>query len=174
MTVSRHFSSKTRFGFFNVTNFIGDYATTAQHNEYLSQAFVTVDIWKGFAVNAGGAMQSVTGFRPSAGIQYVYASQRILALVLPRFDLTQTHNFETFALLEYKPKFSPQWGLYTRAQGLYNYNSDLGFHERSYAWLRVGVSYKQYAFGLGANFDFYGPAKVNQNSFGGFVRAELF
>lgn len=36
MIVNKHFSPKSRFGFFNVTNFVGDYATTNQKNEYLS------------------------------------------------------------------------------------------------------------------------------------------
>ena len=37
MIVSKHFSPDSRFGFFNVTNFVGDYATTNQENQYISQ-----------------------------------------------------------------------------------------------------------------------------------------
>lgn len=174
MIVSKHFSPKSRFGFFNVTNFVGDYETTNQKNQYLSQSLITADIWKGFSVNAGVTMNYMTGFRPTAGLQYVFANREFLAVVLPRFDLTQTYNFETFGLVEYKPKFKNDWGLYTRVQGLYNYNTKNEFHDRSYVWLRVGASYKNYQFGLGANFDVYGPMKVNENSFGVFVRTELF
>jgi hypothetical protein len=174
MIVSKHFSPKSRFGFFNVTNFVGDYNTSNQKNQYLSQSLITADIYKGFSVNAGVTMNYMTGFRPTAGLQYVFANREFLAVVLPRIDLTQTYNFETFGLVEYKPKFKNNWGLYTRVQGLYNHNTKLDFHDRSYVWLRIGASYKNYQFGLGGNFDFYGPMKVNENSFGVFLRTELF
>jgi hypothetical protein len=174
MIVSKHFSPNSRFGFFNVTNFVGDYATTNQKNQYLSQSLITADVWKGFSFNAGVTMNYITGFRPTAGLQYVFANREFLAVVLPRYDLTQTYNFETFGLIEYKPKFNNDWGLYTRLQGLYNYNTKLDFHDRSYVWLRIGASYKNYQFGLGINADVYGPMKISENSFGVFVRTDLF
>ncbi|MEA5461872.1 hypothetical protein VB796_22575 [Arcicella sp. LKC2W] len=174
MMVSKHFSPKSRFGFFNVTQFVGDYATTNQKNSFISQSFLTADIWKGFSINTGVTMNYMTGFRPSAGLQYVFANRKFTAVLLPRFDLTQTYNFETFGLVEYKPKFKNNWGLYSRVQGLYNHNTKLDTHNRSYIWLRVGASYKNYQFGLGSNFDYYGPLKINENSMGVFVRAELF
>ncbi len=71
MIISKHFSPTSRFGFFNVTNFVGDYKTTNQKNQYLSQSFITADIGKGISFNAGVSMNYVTGFRPSAGLQYV-------------------------------------------------------------------------------------------------------
>lgn len=174
MIVSKRFSPKSRFGFFNVTNFVGDYETTNQKNQYLSQSFLTTEIWKGISLNVGASMNYKTGFRPSAGLQYVFANRKLLAVLLPGINLTQTYNFELFGLIEYKPKFKNNWGLYTRIQGLYNHNTKLNFHDRSYVWLRAGVSYKNYQFGIGSNFDFYGPLKVNENSMGLFVRAELF
>lgn len=174
MIVSKRFTPNSRFGFFNVTSIVGDYAAANQQNQFLTQAFITANIWKGFSVNAGASLNDVTGFRPSAGLQYVFANKQILAVIIPRCDLSQTYNVETFGLLEYKPKFNKNWGLYTRAQGLYNHNTRQNFHDRSYVWIRLGASYKQFQFGLGANVDFYGPGKMNENSFGVFVRAELF
>lgn len=174
MMASKYFSPKSRFGFFNVTHFVGDYKTTNQKNSYLSQSFITADIWKGLSLNAGVTMNYMTGFRPSAGLQYVYGSKKLVAVFLPRFDLTHTYNFETFGLVEYKPKFKNDWGLYTRIQGLYNHNTKLDTHNRSYVWLRLGASYKNFQFGLGSNFDFYGPLKTNENNVVIFVRTELF
>ncbi len=118
-------------------------------------------------------MHFKNGFRPTAGLQYVIANRKLLALVLPRIDLTQTYNFELFGLVEYKPKFTKSWGLYSRVQGLYDQNTKQDFHDRSYIWLRLGASYKNFQFGLGSNFDFYGKNKTNENSFGGFLRIEL-
>lgn len=174
MMVNKHFSPKSRFGYFNVTHFVGDYATANQKNQFLTQAFVTADIWKGLSINTGVTMNFMTGFRPSAGLQYVYTRPKFLAVLLPRFDLSQTYNFETFGLAEYKPKFKNSWGLYSRIQSMYNHNTKLIHHDRSYVWLRLGASYKNYQVGLGSNFDFYGPMKINENNIVAFVRAELF
>jgi hypothetical protein len=174
MIVNKNFTPKSRLGFFNVTNFVGDYKSINQKNQYLSQSLITVEIWKGFSVNTGATMNYITGFRPTAGLQYVFANRQLLVVALPRFDLTQTNNFETFGLIEYKPTLKNNWGLYTRLQGLYNYNTKNEFHDRSYVWLRVGAAYKNYQFGLGANFDVYGPMKIYENSFGVFIKTELF
>lgn len=119
-------------------------------------------------------MNYMTGFRPSTGLQYAFTNPNFLTVLVSRFDLTQTYNFETLGLVEYKPKFKNNWGLYIRVQGLYNYNTKLDSHDRSYIWLRVGVFYRTYQFGLGNNLDFYGPMKINENSFGIFASANLF
>ena len=174
MTVSKHFNPKSRFGFFNVNNFVGDYHSANQNNQYMSQSWITADIWKGFSLNAGVVMNYMTGFRPTLGVQYVFVNRDFFVVALPRFDLTQTNNFETFALVEFKPKFNKNSGLYTRFQGLYNRNTKPDSHDRSYIWLRAGVSFKNYQFGIGSNFDFYGPNKLYENSLGIFVRTELF
>jgi len=174
MIVSKHFAPESRFGFFNVTSFVGNYANELRRNQYLSQAFLTADIWGGFSINAGASMNYFNGFRPSAGLQYVIGSREFLLVVLPRIDLTETFNIETFGLLEYKPQFSEQWGLYSRVQVLYNHNTRLGFPDRSYGYARLGVSYQNIQLGIGANIDFYGPQRINENSIGIFLRTELF
>lgn len=174
MTVSKHFSPKSRLGFFNVTNFVGDYQSTNQNNQFMSQSWITADIWKGISLNTGVVINYMTGFRPTVGLQYVFANPNFFIVALPRFDLTQTYSIETFGLVEYKSKFNTNWGLYTRFQGLYNRNTKPDSHDRSYIWLRAGASYKNFQFGIGNNFDFYGPKKLYENSFGVFVRTELF
>jgi len=174
ITVSKHFSPKSRFGFFHVTNFVGDYQSTNQNNQYMSQSWITADIWNGFSINSGVVMNYMTGFRPTFGLQYVFNNRNFFVVALPRFDLTQKYNFETLGLVEYKPKLNINWGLYTRFQVLYNRNTKPASHDRSYIWLRAGASYKNFQFGIGSNFDFYGPKKLYENSFGIFCRKELF
>jgi hypothetical protein len=173
MIVAKPFQEGSRFGFFNVTNFNGSYDNNLQENEFLSQALVNYEIFKGFSLAAGATMNYKTGFRPTAGVQYLFANREWLFVLLPRFDLRDDFNFETFALLEYKPRLTDKLGLYTRVQGLYNHNTEQDFHDRSYLYLRAGLSIKNYQFGLGANFDRYGPFKVNGENYGLFVRVEL-
>ena len=119
-------------------------------------------------------MHFINGFRPTAGLQYVYGSRQWFALILPRFDLRDSYNFETFGLVEYKPPINEKLGLYTRVQGLYVHNSKQNFHERSYLNLRLGLSHSNSVFGLGANFDRYGPFKIFKENYGVFVSTQLF
>ena len=174
MIVNKRLSPNSRFGFFNVTHFVGDYKSTGHRNQYLSQLYLTTQFWKGFSLNTGVVMHFMTGFRPTAGVQYTFASKNFLAVMFPRFDLSQTYNFETLALAEYKPKFKNNWGLYARVQALYNQDSKFGLHDRSYLWLRAGPSYKNYKFGVGFNVDYYGPLKTNENNFVLFAIADLW
>ncbi|MGG9963187.1 hypothetical protein [Ferruginibacter sp. SUN106] len=178
LIVSKQFSPKSRFGFFNVTNFTGDYKTTNQTSDFFSQSLLTAEIWKGISLTAGlsaiGSSNTSTTVRPTAGLQYLFANRDFVVVILPRFDLTQTYNFETFAVFEYKPMLSKNWGIYSRLQGLYNYNTKLKFHEISSIYLRVGLSYKNVQFGLGSNLDFYGPDYNSTSNFGLFIKTDLF
>ncbi len=61
---------------------------------------------------------------------------------------------------------SKKWGIYSRIEGLYNYNTKLGYHEISEINLRLGLSYKNFQFGVGSIHDFYGPDAYNVNNFG--------
>ncbi|HUH25177.1 MAG TPA: hypothetical protein VLY87_00990, partial [Flavobacterium sp.] len=67
-----------------------------------------------------------------------------------------------------------KFNLYTRLQGLYTHQLGHDFHSRSYVMLRAGLTYKDVTFGAAANFDWYGPMKVNKNNVGGFVAVNLF
>ncbi|CAM4249207.1 hypothetical protein SAMN06265348_1077 [Pedobacter westerhofensis] len=178
LIVSKQFSAGSKFGFFNVTNFAGDYKQTNQTTSFLSQSFVTAEIWKGISAATGisaiGSSTTPLEVRPTAGLQYLLASRDILLVVIPRFDLSQTYNFETFAVLEYKPMLSKNWGIYTRLQGLYNYNTKLGYHEISEINLRLGLAYKSFQFGLASIHDFYGPEAINVNNYGLFIKTNIF
>jgi hypothetical protein len=178
LIASRQFSPGSKFGFFNVTNFSGDYKEVNQTSDFLSQSFLTAEMWKGISLLAGlsaiGASTTPLTVRPTAGLQYLLTGRDFVVLVLPRFDLTQTYNFETFGLLEYKPMLSKKWGIYSRVEGLYNYNTKLGFHEISSIYLRLGGSYNNFQFGAGANLDFYGPDNQNVSNIGLFIKTDLF
>ena len=178
LILSKQFSPTSKFGFFNVTSFASGYKEANQTTSFISQSCLTTEVWKGISVVAG---LSAMGFpatplevRPTAGLQYLLFSRDVSVFVLPRFDLTQTYNFETLAVLEYKPMLSKNWGIYTRVEGLYNYNTKLGYHEITEINLRLGVSYKNVQFGVGSIQDYYGPDSYNVNNFGLFIKKDLF
>lgn len=53
LIVSKQFSQSSKLGFFNVTNFASDYKQTNQTTNFLSQSFVTAEIWKSISAAAG-------------------------------------------------------------------------------------------------------------------------
>jgi len=178
LLVGKQFSPKSEFSFFNVTNFTGDYKEVNQTSDFLSQSYLTAEVWQGISLAGGlsaiGSSTTPLTVRPTAGLQYLWVGRDFVVLVLPRFDLTQTYNFETFVVLEYKPMLTKNWGIYTRVQGLYNYNTKQGFHEISSVDLRLGLSYKNFQFGAGRNLDFYGPNNHNVSNLGVFIKTDLF
>jgi hypothetical protein len=178
LILSKQFSPASKFGFFNVTSFASGYKQANQTTSFISQSCLTAEVWKGISAVAG---LSAMGFpatplevRPTAGLQYSLFSRDVSVFVLPRFDLTQTYNFETLAVLEYKPMLSKNWGIYTRVEGLYNYNTEQGYHEITEINLRLGLSYKNVQFGVGSIQDFYGPNPYNVKNFGLFIKTDLF
>ena len=48
-----------------------------------------------------------------------------------------------------------------------------GFHNRSFLYLRAGLKKGPLGFGLGANFDAYGPGKTARENYGVFTRWEF-
>ena len=173
MIISKPFAPGSRFSFFNVTSFNGDYENDEGENEYITQGLLNYEVLKGLSVATGATMHYRTGFRPTAGLNYVFGSRKWLFVLLPRFDLSDDYNFETFSLLEFKPPITKDIGLYTRIQGLYNRNTEQGFHDRSYLYFRIGLSYRKYQVGRGANFDRYGPKEIDTENYGLFIRAQI-
>ena len=66
------------------------------------------------------------------------------------------------------------WRFYSRLQGTYIHAVFADLHARSYLRARAGLTHKEFTFGLGANLEYYGPLKHNQNNFGAFLQVALF
>ncbi|WP_394990610.1 hypothetical protein [Emticicia sp.] len=131
------------------------------------------ELFKGFSLTAGFALNQKTGFRKVAGFQYVFANKKWLFIAVPTVDLSDNHNLETFNLLEFKPKLTEKVEFYTRFQSLYILNPEDNSHQRSYVNLRFGLAIKNYQFGIGADSNWYGPHKVNTDNVGLFARIQL-
>lgn len=174
LNTTKKFRPTSRFGFFNVTTFFADYKNVVSKNEIFSQSLFTAKVWKKLSGVVGFSINHFSGFKPTAGLQFVHSDPKLLVVIQPQMGLTESHHFENFSLLEFKPKFKDHWGLYSRIQTVIDYTPSANSHNRSYVYLRFGTSYKNYQFGLGNNFDFYGPTKHRENNFGVFLRAELF
>lgn len=169
-SINKKFAENSKFGFLATSYIAADYGNDLTNNESMNVALLNYEILKGFAVVGGAALNSHWGFRPYSGVQYVYANQQFMAMVMPGFYLTQSHNFEPVGFVEYRPHIKNDWSLYSRLEGLYNLDMDTKKHDRSFVYGRLGVSYKTLGFGLALNYDWYGPFKAEKDNAGLFVR----
>lgn len=172
LTLDKKLKSAPKIGFFGVTDFNSDWG-----NDQLSDMMVigkaTVDLFKG--VKFGAGFQSTPGgIRPSAALIYTYANPEWLVIAMPRVDVSKNANIEGFGIVEYKPAINEKWRFYSRLQGTYVHAVSADLHTRSYLRARAGVTVKEFTFGVGANMEYYGPLKHNENNIGGFLQVALF
>ncbi len=173
MIIDKKLQSTPKIGFFGVTNLQSEWGNS-KIDDYMLQGNLTYSIIRGIDLSGGFIWNPIDGIRPSAGTIFSYGNRTWLAVANPRIDLTKNPNIDALALVEYKPILSQKFNLYSRLQGLYTHNLGHDFHARSYIMLRAGLTYKDITFGGAANFDWYGPMKINKNNYGAFVAVNLF
>lgn len=173
MIINKKLQSIPKIGVFSVTNLVAEWESKPM-TDAMTQTSLTYSLVKGLDVAAGFHYTPVTGIRPSAGLIYTYGTPEFLLVANPRIDLSKDAATELMVLSEYKPRINEQWSLYTRLQGLYGFTVDNSEHARSYVVLRAGVTYKEFSFGAGANFDWYGPIKHHETNIGAFISVPLF
>ncbi|ASK32828.1 hypothetical protein CEY12_19155 [Chryseobacterium sp. T16E-39] len=173
LNISKNFKDIPGLSFFSVSN-ISSKWNEKNAKDAMSQFNLAYEFVKGFRVFGGIHYTPSTGLRPSVMMLYSYVGDEITVVIGPRIDLADNSNLEGFGMVEYKPKLNDHWKVYSRLQGLYAQSLKGGIHARSYLMVRAGMSYKDYSFGLGANFDAYGPERMIKNNVGVFVAARLF
>ncbi|MBK1895204.1 hypothetical protein JHL15_05470 [Chryseobacterium sp. YIM B02567] len=173
LNINKNFKDVPGLSFFSVSN-ISSKWNEQNAKDAMSQFNLAYEFVKGFRLFGGIHYTPSTGLRPSVMLLYSYVKEEITLVIGPRIDLADNSNLEGFGMLEYKPKLNDQWKIYSRLQGLYARSVKNGIHARSYLMVRAGLSYKDYSFGIGANFDAYGPERIIKNNYGIFVAARLF
>ncbi|MGR3811911.1 hypothetical protein [Jiulongibacter sp. NS-SX5] len=170
---TKPFKEGGKWGYFNFTNYTGDFKNTGEHNEFASQSLLTYKLTKHLSATAGFLINHVTGFRKQIGLQYSYASKTWLVVLVPVLDLADGNNLEMMDLVEYKPQLNDKLSLYTRLQGLIIYNPTDKHHARSYLTARLGLGIKNYQLGLGHTTDWYGENHFVKHNTGIFARVLL-
>lgn len=176
MSMAKPFSPDSRWGLLMLTEYYGDWSAKHQeeNNNYMAQTHVSYALFDNIMVIGGLFYTNVDGLRPTVGLEYFYEKNDLFFLIVPRIDLTQSHNGEVLTFLTYTPQLKNDWSLYSRIEGLYNHDWDHGDHAYSYLRLRLGLSYKTFRFGVGANFSRYGTDKFHDNRFGIFAGVLMF
>ncbi|MEN2399387.1 hypothetical protein GKZ90_0006340 [Flavobacterium sp. MC2016-06] len=173
MIIDKKIESLPQLGFFSVIDMNSDWSEK-KTDDLMVQANLTLELAKGFRLYGGFHHTVVTGLRPSAGLIYSFVNQKWTIILAPRIDLQKDPNIEGIALVEFKPKLNENWRMYFRVQALYSYMTEIEDHGRSYIRSRAGLSYKEISFGAGANIEYYGPMKQNENNIGFFTNVLLF
>lgn len=159
-----------KFNFFNVAAFDAKYSDN-KNSVFAIQSLVFYKIGKGFSVGLGAQLQNVGAFS-LAGIQYSYASDKLLVVILPTVNLNEKTNYEQFVLVEYRPKLNDKTRIYSRIQILAN--TDFEKYNRGYQQLRLGLEKKGLQFGVAATFDQFNSNIVKLENYGVFVRKLIF
>lgn len=135
--INKNLPESKRFSFFSVTNFESDYSQNSNGLDFINISQISFEIYKGFGISSGGNINKVTGLSPTLGLQYVFANPKWLFVVTPNLIFTKGNTASLLSILEYKPKLTDQLKVYSRVQGLYNYNIKSSAHERSYLQLKL-------------------------------------
>lgn len=172
MIVDKKLQSLPKLGFFGVTNIQPEWGEP-NINDFMIQGNLTYNIIKGIDLSGGFIWNPIDGIRPSAGAIFSYGNPKLLVILNPRIDISKNANFDLLGLIEYKPLLTEKINFYSRLQGVYTHNTGYDLHARSYVMLRAGITLKDITLGAAANFDWYGPMKINKNNFGGFFAINL-
>lgn len=171
LNLKRTISNKIDFT--NLTIATADYKNTLPENELIMINSLVYQFHKN--INIGGGLQYhfKKGFIPNVSISFNYINQTWMFLLTPYFQFLPTRNIETIGIIEFKPKLTENLRLYSRVQGLYNYNFAYNGHERSFLDFRLGLKINKFAFGVASNLDYYGPKKIFKENYGGFLKIDM-
>lgn len=175
MVVKRNFTPQSNFSVLAIAAFSENYGKEKQLGDAIVIPFqINYALGKsGLSLVAGGEANSVAGFGTSLGVSHSKASKEILAISVLSYQLSSDQNLKFFGLYEYKPALTEKLSIYSRLQLTYNQGMAAGFHNRSFLYLRAGLKKGPFGFGLGANFDAYGPSKITRENYGVFTRWEF-
>jgi len=175
MVVKRNFTPQSKFSILAIAVFSENYGKEKKLGDSVVIPFqVNYALGKsGLSLAVGGEANSVAGFGTTVGLSHSKATKEILAITVLSYQLSSDQNLKIFGIYEYKPALNEKWSIYSRLQLTYNQGMAEGFHNRSFLYLRAGLKKGPLGFGLGANFDAYGPNKVARENYGVFTRWEF-
>ncbi|MBC6367955.1 hypothetical protein [Algoriphagus sp. AK58] len=175
MVFKRNFAPQSKFSLLAIAVFSENYVKERRVGDSMVMPFqVNYALGKkGFFLAAGAEANSVAGFGTTLGLTHGYASKKWLAISVLNYQLGESKDVKLFGLYEYKPMLNEAWSIYSRLQFVYNYTLAEDHHNRSFLYLRAGLKKGPLGFGIGANWDQYGPDKISRDNYGLFTRWEF-
>ena len=173
LIVNKVFVEKKTIGLLSISSYAADYKDNLDNNEFQNTSLIYYHLFKGISINSGASFTSEEGLKNFVGLQYMYQSKTLSLIYMPSYYFINSHKLSNFALIEYKPVINENWSVYSRLQLHYNHDLENGNHFRSYAYSRLGLTYKYFSFGLAHNFDRYGASKNTKDNYGIFLKLTI-
>lgn len=171
--VNKPLVERKTVGLLSISSYAADYRHNSNNNEFLNTTLIYHHLFKGISINSGASFTSVDGLKNFIGLQYMYQSKTLSLIYMPSYYFINTHKFSNFALIEFQPVIGENWAIYSRLQLHYNRDLKNGNHFRSYAYGRLGLTYRCFGFGVAHNFDRYTANKNAKYNTGIFLQLSL-
>jgi len=118
---------------------------------------------------------SFSGYSERLSAKFTVKNSRVLFVIIPTVAHSEQKDAsyaETFAQFQFNTPINKQVSLWLNGQFLTVWD---GFktHSRSFQQLRSGISFNGHQFGIGLDFDQYGPNPIKKSSFGLYYRKTL-
>ena len=171
--INRPVSTDGKLSYFNLSTGMVDYNNTASETELVIVNNLTYKLFGNIRATAGAEWHYKLGLVPQVGLQFFKANRTWLFLLNPNINFQPSRNISTIGIVEFKPAISKDLSFYSKAQILHVASLSEGTHARSALMLRAGITKGKFTVGLGANFDYYGPMKMEKDNVGLFTRLAL-
>ncbi|MBO0323515.1 hypothetical protein J0X14_14495 [Muricauda sp. CAU 1633] len=130
------------------------------------------NINKTISVGPSVYYNSISGYSGRLSAKFTLKSSRLLFVVIPtvgRYQQTKNAYAETFAQVQFNTPISDKISIGLNGQFLTVWD-EFRTHSRSFQQVRAGVTFHGHQFGLGVDFDQYGPNPILISSFGMYYR----
>ncbi|MBU2973247.1 hypothetical protein [Zobellia sp. B3R18] len=130
---------------------------------------------KKIAVGASLYYNSFAGYSKRLSVMYSLKNSRWLLVVIPTVAHSeQKHIFqgESFVQFQFRSSLNDKISIWLNGQFLTVWD-EFKSHSRSFQQLRAGVSFYTHQFGVGVDFDQYGPNLIKKSSFGMYYRKSI-
>lgn len=133
------------------------------------------NVSKNVALGPSLYYNSFGGFSERISAKFTLKNSSALLVVIPTVAYSEKKDAslaEIFAQFQLHTPLSEKISLWFNGQFLTVWDQ-FKTHSRSFQQLRLGLSYKGHQFGLGLDFDHYGPEPTQESSFGLYYRKTL-
>lgn len=149
MYLNKYLDSTSRFGYFGYLRYETPYENR-QKSSFMGQSLFFYDVAEGISLGGGGYITNV-GFLPQLIAGYSRNVGDISFMAFATFEPVKSPNSEIFILVSYSPPLNESGSLrlFTQLIGSYNFNyKDNLKYNFANQYLRLGLSYKNWQFGL--------------------------
>jgi hypothetical protein len=162
---------------FNRTRASIDYRMTKE--QFLPQFGITGALsWnptllKGFAPVVVGQIFN-SGVYPKAGIQYAHIKKELTVFSWVVMEMLKNPRMDYFLLMRFTPRLTERMNLFTQFESVNVFALDEHQFFSLTQRLRLGLKFREWQFGAGADFNQSGRKTFNRtDNLGGFIRYEF-